>query len=136
MNAISSGQLEIDPRACQLCGLTIDRHEMVDDGEGPLFFCSDLSPDEMTLLELQRRAELRRQEGIAAILARMEAMQGPAEQPPPRAPAPYRPAQSTVDAFWYVAGLDDADYLKRWLAQHPRDLETLQKLWEAKHAGA
>jgi hypothetical protein len=137
MNAISPGHIEIDPRPCELCGLTIDRHEMVDDGDGPLFFCANRTPDEMTLLELERRAELRRQEEVAAILARMEAMQGPAEQPSaPRASAPYRPAQSTVDAFWYVAGLDDADYLKRWLAQHPRDLETLQKLWEAKHAGA
>ena len=41
--------IEIDPRPCGLCGLTINRHEMVDDGEGPDFFCADLSPDEMTL---------------------------------------------------------------------------------------
>ena len=134
MNAISSGQLEIDPRPCQKCGLTIDRHDMVDDGEGPLFFCADLSPDEMTIPELEHRAELIRQLEVAAILARLE---WPAfVPPPPRQPEPYRPAQSTVDAFWYVAGLDDADYLKRWLAEHPRDVETLQKLWEAKHAGA
>lgn len=53
--------------------------------------------------------------------------------PPPK---PYRTPQSTIKAFWYVAGLDDPDYLKRWLAQHPLDVTFLQKLWEAKHAGA
>jgi hypothetical protein len=55
---------------------------------------TDLSPDEMTLDELERRAELRRQEEVAAILARwdaMDAMDGPAEMPPPRAPEPYHP---------------------------------------------
>jgi hypothetical protein len=34
--------IEIDPRPCQLCGLTIDRHERVDGPEGPEFFCDDL----------------------------------------------------------------------------------------------
>ena len=34
--------IEIDPRPCELCGLTIDRHQIVDNGEGPEFFC--LSP--------------------------------------------------------------------------------------------
>jgi hypothetical protein len=53
--------LEIDPRPCQLCGLTIDRHDMVDDGDGPVFFCPDIDPDDMTLIELERRAELRRE---------------------------------------------------------------------------
>jgi hypothetical protein len=131
MNAISPRQ--IDPRACQLCGLTIDRHEMVDDGEGPLFFCADLSPDEMTLLELERRAELRRQEEVAAILARMDAMNGPAEQPSaPRASAPYRPAQSTVDAFWYVVSLRDPERFKAWLAARPDDAPFLLKLLESK----
>jgi hypothetical protein len=47
--------------------------------------------------------------------------------------APYRTPQATIDAFWHVAGLDDPDYLKRWLAQHPRDAETLCKLWEGKN---
>jgi hypothetical protein len=55
----------------------------------------------------------------------------------PRAAAqPYRTPQSTIDAFWFVAGLGDVDHLARWLAQHPRDVVVLQKLWEAKHAGA
>jgi hypothetical protein len=61
------------------------------------------------------------------------------EAPPPAErisvrPRPYSTPQSTVDAFWYVASLDDTDYLKRWLAEHPRDVTALQKLWEAKHA--
>ena len=51
-----------------------------------------------------------------------------------RRPEPYRTPQATVDAFWYVAGLNDADYLKHWLEQHPRDAETLCKLWEGRNA--
>jgi hypothetical protein len=58
-------------------------------------------------------------------------------EPPRAAPQPYRTPQSTkstIDAFWYVASLDNPDYLKRWLAEHPSDVAALQKLWEAKHA--
>jgi hypothetical protein len=36
--------IEIDPRPCGLCGLTIDRHDMVDAGEEPEFFCPDSVP--------------------------------------------------------------------------------------------
>jgi hypothetical protein len=124
--------IEIDPRPCGLCGLTINRHEMVDDGEGPDFFCADLSPDEMTLLELERRAELIRQLEVAEILARMDAMQGPADPPAPREPPPGRPAQSTVDAFWYVVSLRDPKRFKTWLAARPDDAPFLLKLLESK----
>jgi hypothetical protein len=127
--------IEIDPRPCELCGLTIDRHEMVDHGEGPEFFCADLSPDEMTLDELERRAELIRQEEVAAIFARLEAMDDPSRRlPPAEARAHYRTPQATVDAFLYVASLDDPEYLARWLDQHPRDEKCLCKLWKAKNA--
>jgi hypothetical protein len=124
--------IEIDPRPCILCGLTIDRHDMVDDGEGPLFFCTDLSPDEMTLIELERRAELRFQEGVAAMMARMDAMGGwPAGILPPREPEPYRPAQSTVDAFRLVAAAGDVCRLKAWLADRPKDASLLLALLES-----
>jgi hypothetical protein len=49
-------------------------------------------------------------------------------------PRSYRTPQASLSAFWYVASLNHADYLKRWLAEHPRDVTALQKLWEAKHA--
>lgn len=130
--------LEIDSRPCGECGLTIDRHRRVDTPEGPEFFCADLSPDDMTLDELERRAELGRQEEVAAIFARLEAMDDPSKRSPPAArgpePKPYRTPQSTIDAFWYVVRLEDPDYLKRWLERHPRDAETLCKLWEGKNA--
>jgi hypothetical protein len=122
--------LGLDPRPCELCGLTIDRHDMVDDGDGPVHFCPDLSPDEMTLPELERRAVLRRQEEIAAILARMDAMEGPSDPAPPRAPEPYRPPASTIDAFWYVASLREPERLKAWLLDRPQDAPTLLKLME------
>jgi hypothetical protein len=142
--AANAGEVEIDPRPCGLCGLTIERHEMADDGEGPEHYCPE--PDELTLFELERRAELVRQIEVAAIVRGME-LEDPrdrwkhtGEAPPDIgipitiAKPPYRTPQSTIDAFWYVVRLDDADYLKRWLAQHPGDVVTLQKLWDGKHA--
>jgi hypothetical protein len=130
--AIDPALLAIDPRPCEWCGLMIDRHRMVDNGEGPEFFCLDLSPDEMTLPELERRAELRREEEIAAILARMDAMSGPADIAPPREPELYRPAASTVDAFWYVVSLQDPERFKTWLADRPKDAPFLLQLLETK----
>jgi hypothetical protein len=136
MNAISPAldPLEIDPRPCGLCGLTIDCHEMVDDGEGPVFYCPGLDVDEMTLPELEHRAELIRQIEVAEIMARMDAMDLD-EAPEPVKPAAkqsYRTPQSTIDAFLYVASLGDADYLARWLADHPTDAPELFKIWKGK----
>ena len=124
--------IEIDPRPCELCGLTIDRHEMVDDGEGPLFYCLDLSPDEMTIDELERRAELRRQEEIAAMITEMEAADHLVPIRPVNEPLPYRTPKSTIDAFWYVVGLADSDRFKAWLADRPKDASFLLQLLETK----
>ena len=152
MNAISPelDPIAIDPRPCGLCCLTIDRHERVDTPEGPEFFCADLSPDEMTLLELERRAELIRREEVAAMVEQWERADPrdrwkhtgePAPPPevrngaldplPRREPEPY-PAQSTIDAFWFVIGLADPDRLKEWMRDHPKDAPTLLKLLENK----
>jgi hypothetical protein len=120
--------IAIDPRPCELCGLTIDRHDMVDDGEGPLFYCANLSPDEMTLPELERRAELRRQEDVAAILAAMP--ECPPIVPVDKPPEPYRPPQATIDAFFVAAGGDVAR-LKAWLADRPKDAPLLLALLES-----
>src|SRR5882672_8556264 len=139
MNALSPElePIEVDARPCGNCGLAIDRHRMVDDGDGPIFFCVDTfeatphNPGECVcghgievhigidyfcpvaepledINELERRAELRRQEEVAAIFARLEAMDDPSKRLPARAaPEPYRPAASTVAAFLYLVGLDD-----------------------------
>lgn len=92
--------IAIDPRPCGLCGLTIDRHEMVDDGEGPEFFCTGEIDDAATSGVWQPEiADPRRRWPEAR-----------------RRPEPYRPAESTVQAFWYVARThDDPDYLAAWL---------------------
>jgi hypothetical protein len=45
-------------------------------------------------------------------------------------PRPYRTAESTIDAFWYLVRLGDDDRLKAWLADHMRDARTLRKLYE------
>ena len=133
MNALPAGfeidQIKIDPRPCELCGLTIDRHERVDTPEGPEFFCLDWFADELTLPELERRAELRRQEDIAAILERISISNG-ADREPLTRPPPYQTAASTVEAFWFVAGLADPVRLKAWLRDRPEDTPTLLKLLE------
>jgi hypothetical protein len=116
---IDPDPIRIEPRPCEWCCLTIDRHRRVDTPEGPEFFCADLSPDEMTLDELERRAELRRQEDIAWILARMDAMQG-------------RPPEFPIDAFRYLVGLDDPERLAAWLRDRPQDARFLLKLLENK----
>lgn len=133
MNVAYSAELdpnpiEIDPRPCTLCGLTIDRHKMIDDGEGPEFFC--LSPDEMTLPELELRTELIQQVEVAEIMARLDARQDPSECPPPRAPEPYRPAQSTVDAFMLLSKIGDSARARTWLADRPKDAPYLLLLLE------
>jgi hypothetical protein len=109
---------------------------MIDDGEGPIFYCLDLPPDEMTLDELERRAELRREEEIAAILAEMEAADRLIPVRRISEPQPYRTPQSTIDAFWYVARLEDVEYLAKWLDRHPLDAPALYKLWEGRNARA
>jgi hypothetical protein len=121
--------LAIDPRSCR-CGLTIDRHEMIDGGDGPLFFCPDQSPDDMTLEELERRTELRRQEDVAAILAAMP--ECPPIVPVDKPPEPYRTPQATRDAFWHVVSLADPEKFKAWLDDHPKDARFLIKLLEGK----
>jgi hypothetical protein len=136
--------LEIDPRPCELCGLTIDRHEMVDDGEGPIFHCADLSLEELTTVELERRAELIRQIEVAAIVCDMElndprdrwkhtgeprppenARNSDISARPPAIPRPGPVPQATVDAFKYVVALGDPEYLARWLRDHSDVAPTL-----------
>jgi hypothetical protein len=123
---------EIDPRPCELCGRTIDQHDCLDDGEGPEFFCY---PDDDIVTEWQ-------------LADPRDAWRHTGEPPPPASvrnsdittqrprAATYRTPQATVDAFWYVASLDDPNHLARWLDQHPRDEKLLCKLWKAKNAEA
>ena len=126
--------IEIDSRPCGECGCTMDRHERVDTPEGPEFFCVDLSPDEMTLPELERRAELRRQEEVTAIMARWDAtdaMDRPAEIPLPNKPQPYRPAASTEAAFRYLIAVGDVGRLREWLSDRPKDAPLLLAMLES-----
>jgi hypothetical protein len=46
----------------------------------------------------------------------------------PKKAAPYRTADSTIDAFWHVVGLNDPDQLDEWLNDHPRDKKFLSEL--------
>jgi hypothetical protein len=119
--------IEIDPRPCELCGLTIDQHRMVDTGEGPEFFCEEMPLDYAA--DIVRRWELAdprdrwRHTGEAPPKA---------SAPPQPSPRPYRTPQTTIDAFWYVVSLCDPERLKAWLRDHPQDSAFLLKLLEAK----
>jgi hypothetical protein len=120
---IERAPLEIEP--CELCGCAIeDLEELI------YLRAADL----VTQWELADPRDAWRHTGEPAPAASVRNSDISAK--PASATRPYRTPQATIKAFWYVAGLDDAGYLKRWLAQHPLDVETLQKLWEAKHAGA
>ena len=44
----------------------------------------------------------------------------------------YRTAQSTIDAFLYVARTKSAEYLTAWLERHPLDVPHLRKIWKEK----
>jgi hypothetical protein len=126
--------IEIDLGDCGLCGLAIGRHRRVNRPGAPDFFCDDdLSPDEMTLPELERRAELRRQEETAAILARWDELDRRlAKRLPPRETnSESRPAASTVDAFRYLTAAGDVARLRGWLADRPKDAPFLLALLES-----
>ena len=56
--------IEIDPRACDACGRTIDQHRRVDTDEGPEFFCVELPSSAAAAPELD--------EDVAGIVRRLE----------------------------------------------------------------
>jgi hypothetical protein len=144
--------LEIDFRPCTWCALTIDRHHMVDNGEGPEFYCleSSLLVDRLlagmiadtngkpfalgfnTGIEYALK-QIAAHDNIAAILAGMiEAPDAPPVVPADPEPPRYRTPQSTIAAFWHIAALGDAERLKRWLADRPKDAPFLLELLESK----
>jgi hypothetical protein len=118
--------LEIEPRPCEWCGLTIDCHVMVDDGDGPEFFCPEIEPYAANLVVLWEMQDCR------------DVWRHTGEAPPKASPAPapirqhYRTPAGTVAAFWHVVSLCDPEHLKAWLADHPRDRPYLLKLLESK----
>jgi hypothetical protein len=130
LDTLELAPIEIDPRPCEHCGLTIDRHRCVDAGEGPEFFCLDPLPEDLDVGELERRDELRRLEEVAAIVRRCELAdirdrwKHTGEKPPaivdvpPALRSKPRVPRSTADAFKHVAALGDPDRLARWLRDH------------------
>jgi hypothetical protein len=125
--------ISIDPRPCEWCGLTIDEHLMVDDGDGPEFFCQEIHPHTADLVrqwEMQDPRDAWRHTGETPppVVFRNADFAGAA--PPSR--QHYRTPAATVNAFWHVVSLCNPEYLKAWLADHPRDRPYLLKLLENK----
>jgi hypothetical protein len=109
--------IEAEPLLCELCGGELDDLE--------------------ALIHL-RAAELVERWESADIRDNWRHTGEPRPKPVPTFPErtrPYRTPQATEEAFWYVVRLDDPEYLKRWLADHPADAEHLFKLWKAKQCG-
>jgi hypothetical protein len=124
--------IEIDPRPCDWCGLTIDQHVMVDGGDGPEFFCQDISSSASNLVSqwgMQDSRDAWRHTGEAPPPA---AFRNAAPGPPASVREYYRTPQATIDAFFYVARTKDAAGIADWLADHPRDARHLHKLWKQK----
>jgi hypothetical protein len=122
--------LEIDPRPCEWCGLTIDQHRMVDTGEGPEFFCEEMPSDYAA--DLVRGWELADPRDRWKHTGEPPPHIGFSENPISTRSQPYRTAQSTIDAFWYVVRNESPEYLKGWLERHSRDAAFLLKIWKAK----
>jgi hypothetical protein len=120
--------IEIDSRPCGLCGCTIDQHECVDKGEGPEFLCY---PDDgvLTCWELADPRDAWRHTGEPAPPASVRNSDIAGK---PQTPLPYCTPKSTIDAFFYVAALGDADRLLRWLKQHAQDAPYLRKIANAR----
>jgi hypothetical protein len=127
MTAHQPTPLEIDPRRCRLCGRKIDQHKCFDGGEGPEFFCYQ-DDDLVKQWELADPRDRWKHTGEAPPPEIVRNSDISAK--PPKAPS-YRTPQATIDAFFYVAALGDADGLVRWLAQHPLDAPYLRKIWRA-----
>ncbi|WP_247409678.1 hypothetical protein [Bradyrhizobium sp. 150] len=53
----------------------------------------------------------------------------PAEKP--KTPVAYKPADSTIDAFFYLVRLGDSERLRSWLDDHRQDASYLLELLEA-----
>jgi hypothetical protein len=115
--------------------------DAVQDIMGTAFAVADMLPDELAeACEAEimlAAANLVRQWELADSRDRWKHT---GEAPPqlPRSPrcapgttGPYKPADSTVAAFWYVAA-HEPDKLKAWLARHPTDAPALHRIWKAK----
>ena len=130
MNASSAipRPIEIDPNPCEHCGRTIDQHRMVDDGDGPEFFCRDDGDlvRQWEMNDCRDRWKWTGEKPPSAAVRNSDIGAKPAR------PEPYRPADSTVAAFWYVVGLNDTARLTAWMRDHPKDAPALLKLLEGK----
>ena len=121
--------LEIDPRPCEWCGLTIDQHIMVDDGDGPEFFCEEIHPHGADLVrqwEMQDPRDAWRHTGETAPAASFR------NSKPSIVPRAYRTPKATIDACMWLARYRDLAALREWLRDHRKDAPYLLMLLKGK----
>jgi hypothetical protein len=137
---IDPDPLEIDSRPCELCGLTIDRHHMVDRGDGPEFYCLESSALAARLLAGQfadtngkpfalgfntgieyALKQIAAHDDIAILGGMIEPADAPPVAPTDPEPPPYRTPQATVDAFKFMVATEDSARVRDWLAARPKD---------------
>jgi hypothetical protein len=129
--------IEIDPNPCEHCGRLIDEHECRDLGEGPEWFCY---PDDRTADDdgpcptcgTMQIADRELHEWTNRWVKRAEDRRNII--PLPACRQGYRTAQSLVAEFFLMVRLGDAEKLRAWLRDHPRDAAFLLKLWRDKDA--
>jgi hypothetical protein len=124
--------IDIDPRPCEWCGLTIDCHVMVDDGEGPEFFCQEGHPYAANLVVQWELADPRDRWRVTGEAPPPAAFRNSEVSARPERPRHYRTPHSTVEAFLRLTAQDDPDELAQWLKDHPRDAAYLLKIWKAR----
>lgn len=123
-----------DPGPCQLCGRTIDEHFPVDTFDGQILLCDDGPGDLVRQWELADPRDRWIHTGEPPPPASVR--NSDIDARPASKAKPYRTPEATEQAFWFVVRLDDAEHMRRWLAQHPLDASYLLKLWERKNARA
>ena len=133
--ALDHDPLAIDSRTCAHCGATMDKHRMVDDGDGPEFFCCDLEEtgDAAAIVARWEMSYVRDRWKYTGEPMPPDAVRNADIIPLKTALRRYRTAQSTIDAFWYVVRNHDDAYLAKWLERHPADEAFLMQLWEVKN---
>lgn len=130
---VAPAEIEIDPRPCEHCGLTLEQHLTVEGLEGDEHYCQPLDVAlYLAAIEQQERWERADPRDAWRHTGAARPPDDVRNGPPPQTAPYYRTPQSTVDAFWCVVREGNEDKLIAWLGDRPRDAPHLLQLMEGK----